>query len=197
MALFSLQPTLDDGPSCVPLSSALMQNQFKPMKDEPFLTFVIAFYPADDVPDRATPGIPRVGSPITLRRHSSGHLQGPYHSRKEAPPPVRTQSFRCRTTTSKMRSQSARTPPSPSCAAYPWVLGGAAEGLVYLSSGIQIDSTKKRNCRRYTYPGRHTMDAHALSRVHLREPLQDIGMALRSINMLQLAVIRFSSECRP
>ncbi|KAH9055368.1 hypothetical protein EDB87DRAFT_1332373 [Lactarius vividus] len=45
MALFPLQPTLDDGPSCVPLSNALMQNQFKPMKDEPFLTFVTALYP--------------------------------------------------------------------------------------------------------------------------------------------------------
>jgi hypothetical protein len=39
-------------------------------------------------------------------------------------------------------------------------------------------------------------DAHGLSRVYLRE-LRDNGLGLRSINMLRLAVIRFSSESRP
>ncbi|KAH9066011.1 hypothetical protein EDB83DRAFT_732187 [Lactarius deliciosus] len=39
------EPTPDDGPSCVPVSTALMQSQFETMEDEPFLTFVIAFYP--------------------------------------------------------------------------------------------------------------------------------------------------------
>ncbi|KAH9014758.1 hypothetical protein EDB85DRAFT_850532 [Lactarius pseudohatsudake] len=39
------EPTPDDGPSCVPPSNALMQSQFETKEDEPFLTFVIAFYP--------------------------------------------------------------------------------------------------------------------------------------------------------
>lgn len=39
-------------------------------------------------------------------------------------------------------------------------------------------------------------DAHSLSRVYLRE-LRDYGLAHRSINMLRLAVIRFSSESGP
>jgi len=59
-------------------------------------------------------------------------------------------------------------------------------------------------CRRYELPEDipsvlaqlRIKDAHALSRVYLRE-LQDKGMALRSVNMLQLAVIRFSSESKP
>jgi hypothetical protein len=38
-------------------------------------------------------------------------------------------------------------------------------------------------------------DVHGLSRLYLRE-LQDSGLALRAINMLQLAVIRFSTESR-
>lgn len=38
-------------------------------------------------------------------------------------------------------------------------------------------------------------DAHGLSRVYLRD-LRDYGMEHRSINMLRLAVIRFSSESR-
>ena len=37
------------------------------------------------------------------------------------------------------------------------------------------------------------MDVHTLSRVYLRE-LREKGMAPRSVNMLQLAVIRFFSE---
>ncbi len=59
-------------------------------------------------------------------------------------------------------------------------------------------------CRRYELPGEvasvltemEVKDAHALSRVYLRE-LRGNGLAHRSINMLRLAVIRFSSESRP
>jgi hypothetical protein len=59
-------------------------------------------------------------------------------------------------------------------------------------------------CRRYELPEEiasvltqmKVKDAHGLSRVYLRE-LRDNGLALRSINMLRLAVIRFSSESRP
>ena len=59
-------------------------------------------------------------------------------------------------------------------------------------------------CRRYELPEdvasvltrMKVKDAHGLSRVYLRE-LRDKGLALRSINMLRLAVIRFSSESRP
>ena len=59
-------------------------------------------------------------------------------------------------------------------------------------------------CRRYELPEDipsvlsqlRVKDAHALSRVYLRE-LRDKGMALRSVKMLQLAVIRFSSESKP
>lgn len=58
-------------------------------------------------------------------------------------------------------------------------------------------------CRRYELPEDipsvlsqlRIKDAHALSRVYLRE-LRDKGMALRSVKMLQLAVIRFSSESK-
>jgi hypothetical protein len=39
-------------------------------------------------------------------------------------------------------------------------------------------------------------DVHSLSRLYLRE-LRDSGLALRSLNMLRLAVIRFSSDSRP
>jgi hypothetical protein len=39
-------------------------------------------------------------------------------------------------------------------------------------------------------------DVHSLSKLYLRD-LRDIGLALRAINMLRLAVIRFSSESRP
>ena len=39
-------------------------------------------------------------------------------------------------------------------------------------------------------------DVHGLSRLYLRE-LRDTGLALRAINMLQLAVIKYSSESRP
>jgi hypothetical protein len=38
-------------------------------------------------------------------------------------------------------------------------------------------------------------DVHSLSRLYLRE-LRDTGLAFRAINMLRLAVIRFSSESR-
>ncbi len=80
-------------------------------------------------------------------------------------------------------------PPSPSCAAYPWVRG---------------ELPMADFCRRYELPEDipsvlaqlRIKDAHALSRVYLRE-LRDKGMALRSVNMLQLAVIRFSSESTP
>ncbi len=59
-------------------------------------------------------------------------------------------------------------------------------------------------CRRYELPEDipsvlaqlRIKDAHALSRVYLRELLAK-GMALRSISMLRLAVIRFSSESKP
>ena len=59
-------------------------------------------------------------------------------------------------------------------------------------------------CRRYKLPGdiasllirMKIRDAHGLSKLYLRE-LRDSGLVLRSINMLQLAVIRFSSESRP
>lgn len=39
-------------------------------------------------------------------------------------------------------------------------------------------------------------DVHGLSRLYLRD-LRDNRLALRAINMLRLAVIRFSSESRP
>ena len=39
-------------------------------------------------------------------------------------------------------------------------------------------------------------DVHGLSRLYLRE-LRDSGLALRPLNMLRLAVIRFSSDSRP
>lgn len=39
-------------------------------------------------------------------------------------------------------------------------------------------------------------DVHGLSGLYLRE-LRDSGLALRSLNMLRLAVIRFSSDSRP
>jgi hypothetical protein len=59
-------------------------------------------------------------------------------------------------------------------------------------------------CRRYELPEEiasvltqmMVKDAHGLSRVYLRD-LRDNGLAHRSINMLRLAVIRFSSESRP
>lgn len=59
-------------------------------------------------------------------------------------------------------------------------------------------------CRRYELPEEiasvltqmQVKDAHGLSRVYLRE-LRDNGLALRYINMLRLAVIRFSTESRP
>ena len=59
-------------------------------------------------------------------------------------------------------------------------------------------------CRRYELPvdissilsQLRVKDAHALSRVYLRE-LRDKGMDPRSVKMLQLAVIRYSSESRP
>lgn len=59
-------------------------------------------------------------------------------------------------------------------------------------------------CRQYELPEEvasvliqmKVKDAHSLSRLYLRD-LRDNGMAHRSINMLRLAVIRFSSESRP
>ncbi|KAF8497852.1 hypothetical protein F5888DRAFT_1695948 [Russula emetica] len=59
-------------------------------------------------------------------------------------------------------------------------------------------------CRRYGLPEEIALvltqmkvqDAHGLSRVYLRD-LRDNNLAHRSINMLRLAVIRFSSESRP
>jgi hypothetical protein len=59
-------------------------------------------------------------------------------------------------------------------------------------------------CRRYGLPEEiapvlaqmKVEDAHGLSRVYLRD-LRDNNLAHRSINMLRLAVIRFSSESRP
>ena len=58
-------------------------------------------------------------------------------------------------------------------------------------------------CRRYGLSGEiasvlaqmKVKDVHSLSKLYLRE-LQDCGLALRSINMLRLAVIRFSYESR-
>jgi len=59
-------------------------------------------------------------------------------------------------------------------------------------------------CRQYELPEEiqavltqmKIKDAHNLSRVYLRE-LRDHGLVRRSIDMLRLAVIRFSSESRP
>ncbi|KAI9452275.1 hypothetical protein BJY52DRAFT_1226200 [Lactarius psammicola] len=73
-----------------------------------------------------------------------------------------------------------------------------------LTPGLRGKLAMSEFCRRYELPEDipsvlaqlRIKDAHALSRVYLRE-LRDKGMALRSINMLQLAVIRFSSESTP
>jgi hypothetical protein len=59
-------------------------------------------------------------------------------------------------------------------------------------------------CRQYELPEEipavltqmKIKDAHSLSKVYLRE-LRDHGLVRRSIDMLRLAVIRFSSESRP
>lgn len=59
-------------------------------------------------------------------------------------------------------------------------------------------------CQRYELPEEirsaltqmKVKDAHSLSKIYLRE-LRDNGLALRSINMLRLAVIKFSFESRP
>jgi hypothetical protein len=58
-------------------------------------------------------------------------------------------------------------------------------------------------CRRYDLPEEivsalnlmNVKDAHGLSRMYLRE-LRNHGLSVRSINMLRVAVIRFSSESR-
>jgi hypothetical protein len=70
-----------------------------------------------------------------------------------------------------------------------------------LIPGLWGKITVERFCRQYELPEdiasvltqMDVKDAHGLSSVHLRD-LQDNGLALRSINMLRLAVIRFSSD---
>ena len=73
-----------------------------------------------------------------------------------------------------------------------------------LTPGLCGKLPVEKFCHRYELPEEiasvltqmKVEDAHGLSRVYLRE-LRDNGLAHRSINMLRLAVIRFSSESRP
>jgi hypothetical protein len=73
-----------------------------------------------------------------------------------------------------------------------------------LTPGFRGKLLVEEFCHRYELPEDVTSvltqmklkDAHSLSRVYLHE-LRDTGLDLRSINMLRVAVIRFSSESRP
>ncbi|KAH9165047.1 hypothetical protein EDB89DRAFT_2013516 [Lactarius sanguifluus] len=181
-------PTPDDGPSCVPLSNALMQSQFETTEDEPFLTFVITFLPpADDVPDRATPGIPRAGSRFaTYLRSPAGSLSSSEGGSTTSSDSIFQMSDDDLEDALSEHKKSRLLLPAR------------------LTPGFGGKLPMEDFCRRYELPENipsvlaqlRIKDAHALSRVYLRE-LRDKGMALRSINMLQLAVIRFSSESRP
>ena len=73
-----------------------------------------------------------------------------------------------------------------------------------LTPGFRGKLSVEEFCHRYELPEdvmsvltqMKLKDAHSLSRVYLRE-LRDNKLAPRSIDMLRLAVIRFSSESRP
>ncbi|KAH9055372.1 hypothetical protein EDB87DRAFT_1688303 [Lactarius vividus] len=172
------EPTPDDGPSCVPLSNALMQSQFETMEDQPFLTFVIAFYP----PPTTFPTVPPPAYPEPVPGSISSSEGGSTTSSDSI--------FQM----SDDDLEDALSEHKKSRLLLP----------ARLTPGFGGKLPMEDFCRRYELPEDipsvlaqlRVKDAHALSKVYLRE-LRDKGMALRSINMLQLAVIRFSSESRP
>jgi len=174
------EPTPEDGPSCVPPGDVLMQSQFETMEDEPFLTFIISFVP----PPTTLPSVPDPPTANTKR------TQGSMSSSEGGS-----------TTSSDSISQMSDDD----------IEGALSEHKksrlllpARLTPGFWGKLPIVDFCRRYELPEDipsvlaqlRIKDAHALSRVYLRE-LRDKGMALRSINMLQLAVNRFSSESKP
>jgi len=182
-------PSPEDGPGFVLPSDDVMQSKFEVTEDIEFLTFFILFYPP--TPSMIIPPIQTV--PI------SGPEPGP-------------------------ASALASSPSSPSSESGSASSSGSISQMS--ADEIQEELTEYKDsrfllparlipgywgklpvedfCRRYELPEEipsvltrmKIKDAHSLSRVYLRE-LRDNGLAAQFINMLRLAVIRFSSESRP
>lgn len=174
------EPTLEDGPSCVPPSDALMQSQFETMEEDPFLTFVISFYP----PPTTFPSVPT--SPVANSEPAPGSMSSSEGGSTTSSDSIFQMSDDELVDALSEHKKSRLLLPAR------------------LTPGLWGKLPMDDFCRRYELPEDipsvlaqlRIKDAHALSRVYLRE-LRDKGMGLRSINMLQLAVIRFSSESRP
>ncbi|KAI9451879.1 hypothetical protein BJY52DRAFT_1406941 [Lactarius psammicola] len=194
------EPTLDDGPSCVPsvfvsqycippnkltltvhrLSDALMQSQFETMEDDPFSTFVILFHP----PPTTSPSIPTPANPEPA----------PEYLRPPAGPISLSEGGSTTISDSIFQLEDALSEHKKTRFLLPARLTPELQGKLVMSEF----------CRKYelledipsVLAQLRIKDAHVLSRVYLRD-LRDKGMALRSINMLQLAVIRFSSKSTP
>jgi len=174
-------PSPEDGPYVSPRND-VMQSTFTALEDDQFLTFVILFYPPVPMtifhPLQTTPiTSPEPGPPSTPSSESGS-----------------TKSSDSISQMSDDELQDALTEHKGSRLLLP----------ARLTPGFWGKLSVESFCRRYELPEEiapvltqmKVKDAHGLSRVYLRD-LRDNGLAHRSINMLRLAVIRFSSESRP
>jgi len=177
--IIARRPSPSDGPGYVPPSNDVMQSKFEAIDDGQFLTFVVSFFPP---PSSMTflPSPPIASpepSPTLVSSSESGSASG-----------------------SESISQMSDDELQEALSEYKHsrlLLPGR------LIPGFGGKLTVEDFSRRYGLSGEiasvlaqmKVKDVHSLSKLYLRE-LQDCGLALRSINMLRLAVIRFSSESR-
>lgn len=176
------QPSPEEGPGYLRPRNDVMQSAFTALAGDQFLTFVILFCPP--VPVTILP--PLQTTPITSPE------PGP-----PTPPSSESGSTRSSDSISQMSDDELRealTEHKDSRLLLP----------ARLTPGFWGKLSVESFCRRYELPEEiasvlaqmKVKDAHGLSRVYLRD-LRDNDLAHRSINMLRLAVIRFSSESRP
>ncbi|KAI0301680.1 hypothetical protein B0F90DRAFT_1925347 [Multifurca ochricompacta] len=182
------EPSLEDEPNYLPLSEDMIHSKFEPVEDSQFLTFIISFNPPP-----VTTFLPILSQPAMFRvvlRRVYGLLVASLSSSEGGS----TTSSDSISQMSDDELQEALTEHKSSRLLLP----------ARLTPGFWGKLPMEDFCRRYQLPEdilsvlkqMKIKDAHSLSRVYLRE-LQNNRMDLRSISMLRLAVIRFSSESRP
>jgi len=178
------QPSPEDGPGYVMQGDDVMQSKFEAVQDSPFLTFIILFYPP--VPTTTFAPLPRPS--ITIPGPGSASVSS---SDSDSASSASSGSI---SQMSDDELQEALTEHRESRLLLP----------ARLTPGLCGKIPVEDFCRQYELPEEiqavltqmKIKDAHNLSRVYLRE-LRDHGLVRRSIDMLRLAVIRFSSESRP
>ncbi|KAH9996975.1 hypothetical protein BJV74DRAFT_827209 [Russula compacta] len=176
------QPSPEDGPGYVVPSDDLMQSKFEAMDDSQFLTFVLLFYPP--------------AAAITFPLLQTTSIANP-----EPGPASASSSESSSASSSDSISQMSDDELQEALTEYK---NSRLLLPARLTPGLWGRLAVEDFCQRYELPEEirsaltqmKVKDAHSLSKIYLRE-LRDNGLALRSINMLRLAVIKFSFESRP